>query len=161
VFAFESNAIRDHDVEETASITLRFENGALGTVNLSDAIAAPWSWELTARENPAYPATKETCYWIGGTRASLDLPALIEWSHPGEKSWWLPITATQHMTRFDDPLIRQIDHFAQIIVDDVAPLVTIEDGVRALAVVEAVKRSAEQRQPIAIDDLMRQSASGR
>ena len=31
------------------------------SVNVCDTAAAPWSWELTARENPAYPATAEDC----------------------------------------------------------------------------------------------------
>lgn len=46
---------------------LRFQNGALGTVSTSDAVTAPWSWELTAGENPVYPHTDQSCYLIGGT----------------------------------------------------------------------------------------------
>jgi len=51
----ESNVVRGNAVEETAVILLRFASGALGTVNGSDSVVAPWSWELTAGENPAYP----------------------------------------------------------------------------------------------------------
>ncbi len=74
--AFESNALRGAEVEETAVVLLEFANGVLGTVNVSDIIAAPWSWELTSGENPVYPHTRETCYMIGGTRGSLTVPTL-------------------------------------------------------------------------------------
>ena len=84
VFAVESNAVRGNEVEETAAIILTFANGALGTINLSDTIVSPWSWELTARENPMYPATPEACYLIGGTHGSLSLPNLSVWSNPGD-----------------------------------------------------------------------------
>ena len=54
VQAFESNAARGIR-EDSAVILLRFANGALGTVTVSDTIVAPWSWELTTGgENPAY-----------------------------------------------------------------------------------------------------------
>lgn len=74
VYAMDSNALRGNVVEDTAVILLKFKGGALGTINVSDTIVAPWSWELTARENPAYPPTAESTYFIGGTHGSLELP---------------------------------------------------------------------------------------
>ncbi len=68
--------MRGNPIEETAAILLSFANGALGTFSVSDTTAAPWSWELTARENPAYPATGQACYMIGGTEGALELPGL-------------------------------------------------------------------------------------
>ncbi len=55
VQAIETNAIRGHAVEESAAVLLRFENGALGTLNVSDATVAPWSWETTSGENRGFP----------------------------------------------------------------------------------------------------------
>lgn len=74
VQATQSTRTRNNTVEDTAAILLEFANGALGTVSVSDTIPAPWSWELTAAENPAYPTTDAACYSIGGTKASLSLP---------------------------------------------------------------------------------------
>ena len=142
VHAMDSNAIRGNEVEDTCVILLRFASGALGTVNVSDTVVAPWSWELTARENPAYPATTEDCYWIGGTQGSLALPNLALWANPGKRSWWEPISATKMIFDFEDPLIRQIAHFAAVIRGEAAPLVSGADGLQTLRVIEAIKSSA-------------------
>ena len=74
VQAQETNALRGNEVEDAAVILLRFASGVLGTVNVSDEIVSPWSWELTSGENPAYTHTAESCYQIGGTRGSLTDP---------------------------------------------------------------------------------------
>ena len=142
VHAYESNKIRGNEVEETAVILLRFESGLLGTVNVCDSAVAPWSWELTARENPAYPATGEDCYWIGGTRGSLSLPNLTLWSNPEKRSWWEPISGTKMPFDFSDPLILQAEQFGRVIRREEEPVVSGWDGLAALAVIEAVKLSA-------------------
>ncbi len=142
VHAAESAAVRGNEVEETAVILLTFASGALGTVNVSDTVVAPWSWELTARENPMYPATDQQCYLIGGTHASLALPNLAVWSNPDKRSWIEPIGATRHVFDFEDPLVRQVRQFAAVIRGDEAPLVPAEEGLRNQKVIEAVKTSA-------------------
>lgn len=142
VTALESRAVRGHDVEDTAVILLAFASGALGTVNLSDTIAAPWSWELTAGENPAYPRTDEACYLIGGTHGALELPNNRLWHHPGGRSWWAPISARSAPMAAGDPLVRQIEQFVAVIRGAEPPLVSGREGLRALEVVEAIKASA-------------------
>ncbi|MCA1371958.1 gfo/Idh/MocA family oxidoreductase, partial [Bradyrhizobium sp. BRP14] len=62
VQALTSNKVRGFAVEDTAALLLRFANGALGTVTVSDATPAPWSWELSSGENPAYPRQDQPCY---------------------------------------------------------------------------------------------------
>ncbi len=146
--ALQSNRIRQNQVEDTAAIMLRFCNGALGTINVSDTAVAPWSWELTARENPAYPATSQSCYLIGGAKASLSLPDLTIWRHEGRPGWWSPISATRTPFSFEDPLISQIRQFVAVINGDEAPLVSGEDGLKTLRVVEAVKHSASSGRAI-------------
>ena len=146
VHAAESNAIRGNEVEDTAVILLRFESGLLGTINVCDCAVAPWSWELTARENPSYPATGEDCYWIGGTHGSLSLPNLTFWSNPGKRSWWEPISGTKLPFDFSDPLILQAEQFGRVVRREEEPLVSGRDGLAALAVIEAVKSSARTGQ---------------
>lgn len=151
VQAMESSLVRGHEVEETAVILLRFSSGALATLNVCDAAVAPWSWELTARENPAYPATGQDCYWVGGTEGSLALPNLAVWSNAKAKSWWEPISSTKHVFEFEDPLICQVDQFASVILDGAEPLVTGRDGLAALEVVEAIKTAAATGQMVTLD----------
>jgi predicted dehydrogenase len=142
VQAMESSAVRGFAVEDTAALLLRFASGALGTVAISDTVVAPWSWELTAAENPAYPATGQSCYQIGGTHGALELPNLRLWRNPGPRSWWAPIEAETIAAPAEDPLIRQIRHFAAVIRGEAAPLVPGREGLMTLAAVEAVKAAA-------------------
>lgn len=150
VQAMESSNSRANPVEDTAIISLRFTNGALGTLSVSDTIVAPWSWELTARENPAYPATTQSCYLIGGTQASLSLPNLSLWSHTGSRSWWEPINECKLTFGFEDPLVCQIEQFVRVIGGVEAPLVSAADGLANQRVIEAVKQSAANRSTVTL-----------
>ena len=146
--AMASNAVRGFEVEDSATVTLGFASGALGTITISDTAAAPWSWELTARENPAYPASGQDCYWIAGTRGSLALPSLTLWQHPGNPGWHDPISATRFPFDFADPLILQAAQFGRVIRGEEPPLVSARDGLAALEMVEAVKQAARTGQMV-------------
>lgn len=150
VQAAESNAARGNEVEDTAAALLTFVNGALGTVSVSDAAAAPWSWELTAAENPAYPQTGQSSYVIAGTKGSLSIPDLTRWSYKGDPDWMTPILNQRLTVGPADPLVRQIQHFADVIVNGASPRVTGLDGLRALSVIEAIKQSAATGQPVEV-----------
>lgn len=151
VQAMESNARRGAEAEEVSVAILRFASGALGTINLSDVSLGPWSWELTAGENPAYPKTDQSSYIIGGSQGSLALPNLTLWSQSGGPDWWAPIQTTRFPVSQADPLAAQIAHFADVIHGRAAPLVTGADGQRAVQVVEAIKTAARTGQAITID----------
>lgn len=150
VQAIESNALRGNAVEETAVILLRFASGALGTVNVSDTIVAPWSWELTSGENPAYSHTPETCYMIGGTRGSLTVPHLDVWHHTPRPNWWEPIHRERLSADSADPLGLQIRNLCEVVRGREAPVVSGRDGLAALKVIAAVKEAAASGQPVAI-----------
>lgn len=142
VTAVESRAARGHEVEDTAAAILRFASGALGTVTVSDAISAPWSWEFSAGENPAYPHVPGGAYRIGGEAGSLSVPDLKLWRHPGERSWWAPIEAEQIEAEDADPLSAQLDHFAAVAAQGAEPLVSGREGLATLRLLEAIKRAA-------------------
>lgn len=134
VQAMRSNRQRGSDVEDTAAILLRFESGALGSFTVSDTVVAPWSWEMTSGENPIYPHVRESCYQIGGTQASLSLPELRIWSHPGARSWWEPIEAVATKVDAGDAFQLQLAHFLEVLAG-APPLVTAEEGRKSLQVV--------------------------
>ncbi|WP_279477526.1 Gfo/Idh/MocA family oxidoreductase [Aureimonas sp. SK2] len=140
--AAESNTVRGHGVEETSAIILEFASGALGTVSVCDTVVAPWSWEMTTGENPAYPLADEACYVIAGTAGSLSLPKLEVWTNDGKPGWWEPLQRTRVGVAAKDPLALQIRHFAAVIRGDEPPLVSGREGLRTLEVVTAIKQAA-------------------
>ncbi|MBS7544148.1 Gfo/Idh/MocA family protein [Ancylobacter oerskovii] len=134
-----SNAVRGHAVEDSAAVLLRFANGALGTLSVSDTAAAPWSWEMTSGENPAYPRQDdESCCQIAGTHGSLSVPQLDVWSYPSLRSWWEPLDRQRLPVVAEDPLRRQVRHFAAVIRGEETPLVSGREGLATLRVIEAI-----------------------
>jgi predicted dehydrogenase len=140
--AAESGAARGFPVEDTAAMILHFANGALGTLNISDAANAPWSWELTAGENKAYPQTDQFCYLVAGTGGSLTVPRLDVWSHSGD-GWWTPIDAERRIVPEQDPLTRQMNHFCAVLRGEAKPVLDGRGGTRTLETTLAVKKAAE------------------
>lgn len=129
--------------EDLASALLDFENGAVGTITVSDSIVSPWSWEMTSGEYPIYPRTPASCYQLGGTHGALSLPDLKVWTHlDGQRDWWTPMTASCEIRENSDPLTSQIAHFAAVIRGQARPLVSGLEGVRTLEVIEAIQKSA-------------------
>jgi predicted dehydrogenase len=127
---------------------LHFRNGALGTLTISDAAAAPWSWELTAGENKAYPHTDQFCYLVAGTEGSLTVPRLDVWRHDGDNGWWSPIEAERRILPEQDPLTLQMRHFCQVVRGEVEPLLDGRGGTRTLETTLAVKQAAATSQVV-------------
>jgi predicted dehydrogenase len=142
VQALTSNKVRGFAVEDTAALLLRFANGAIGTVTLSDATPAPWSWELASGENAAYPRQDQPCYIFAGTKGSLSVPTMDLWSYPGAKGWWAPLARADLAAEQADPLVEQLRHFCAVINRRETPLISVEDAMATLAVVEAVRLAA-------------------
>lgn len=137
-----SSSQRGLDIEDSAVVIMGFANGALGTMTLSDTIVSPWSWELTAGENPAYPRTREASYQIGGTQASLSLPNLALWHYGQSAGWWEPIAAETQAVQTDgitDPLARQVIHFCDVIAGVAEPVVSGAEGLATLRVINAIE----------------------
>ena len=141
---------RGFENEDLATAVLKFRSGAIATISVSDSIVAPWSWELTARENPAYPATSESCYLIGGSEGGLSLPDLRVWRHESSPDWWAPISAQNLTCNMEDPLAVQMAHFAAVISGREKPLVSGWEGLKSLEVVEAVALSSASGREISL-----------
>jgi len=144
---------RGYENEDVAAAILRFDNGAIGTITVSDAIASPWSWELTSGENPPYPKTSESCYLIGGSLGSLSIPDLRLWHHKRDPDWFQPIAAEASPYEPADPLVRQMHHFIDVVKGNADPLVSGSEGLKTLQVIEAVARAAETGVPESVSPL--------
>ena len=151
VQAITSNKIRKFNVEDAAIVNLTFKTGVLCTLNISDTIVAPWSYELTAGENPAYPITNQSSYFIGGTKGSVQFPNLKNWYYKRERSWWNKIIFKEDRLKKDDnTLINQINHFSDVISKKVKPKVSGNDGLLSLKIFDAIKKSSKSGKKIMI-----------
>jgi predicted dehydrogenase len=155
VQAVDSNAARGFPVEDTIAIILQFANGALGTLTVSDAAAAPWSWEMTSGEIKSFPRTDQSCYLVGGMKASLALPRLELWHHGAAGDWWSPIHAERvvapeqdpHSLELrSDPFALEMRHFCEVVRGTAKPLLDARGGARTLEATLAVKTAAASGQ---------------
>jgi predicted dehydrogenase len=156
VYAVTSSATRGYAVEDTASITLEFENGALGSILISDAVTSPWSYELTSGDNPIYPQTGQDCYYLCGTEGSLAFPSMTLWRYADgqEPGWYHPLQRGQIVVGEQaDPLAVQLAHFCRVIRGEESPLVNGWDGLRTLAATLAVLESARRNSPVCPRDM--------
>ena len=144
VQAITSNAVRGYGNEDCAAVLLQFENGALGTLTGSDAVAAPWSWELDSGENPVYPRqSDQPCYLLAGTGGALSIPQLKRWHYAEDGAGWhQPLLVEQEAFKPDEALRLQLEHFVRVIRREVAPLVSAADAARTLALIEAIREAA-------------------
>lgn len=138
VQAMTSNAVRRFPVEDTAVMSLRFADGALGSLTVSDTAVAPWSWELTSGENSFYPRNDENCYLIAGTEGALTVPKLELWRYGAKRGWGAPLHRERLVVETVDPLVRQIRHFCAVVRGEAEPKISGRDAVRTLMAVQAV-----------------------
>ena len=154
VYAMASNQVRRFPVEDTASITLRFENGALGTVFLSDCVPSLSAYEATTGETPyIYHTNSGNCYYFYGTEALLAFPQMRKLFYSGttQVGWNYPISEEGvTVVRGEDPYTREFRHFCGVILGKETPRTPGEDGRRTLEVILAVIRSAETGRPITL-----------
>jgi predicted dehydrogenase len=145
-----SNAVRGFVVEDTIGIILRFRNGTIGTLAISDTVASPWNWEMTSGELKWFPRTDESCYFIGGTKASLSLPRLEVWHH-GDGHWFTPIHSDRTMMPeqdsktqelLSDPFLTEMRHFCDVIRGRASPLIDVRGGTKTLEATLAVLDAA-------------------
>jgi predicted dehydrogenase len=153
VYAEEAIKQRNYEAEEGAAITLRFKNGIVGTFVLSDAVSSPWALEAGTGENPQIPKTSEPFLRVMGSHGSLSLGDMKKWSYEGkdEPNWGTEMVADPILEDSAIPFSLQVRHLVRVLRGLETPVCTGEDGLRAVIVCEAVKRSMETGLPIAID----------
>ncbi|MDQ2088881.1 Gfo/Idh/MocA family protein [Marimonas arenosa] len=152
VTALASSARRGLVIEDTAALSFRFANGALGSFLISDAGASPWAFEAATAENPAIAASDQDYVRFTGTSGALEFPSLTLWtrSGPGEIEWSKPL-ARRPGPAFArvDPLHEQISRFATVVAGaEDSVLCTAAEGVKALEMTLATALSAHSGRPV-------------
>ena len=155
VYADLDSAGRSLAVADTVAVTLRFQNGVLGTVTASDACVSAWGWEQATGENPIVPVSGEGAVRFFGTAGSLDFPTLKLWKDAaGGAGTWDRVLASKNiaLNRERSALKDQLSHFCALIKsDEQVPRVTAEDGLATLVATTAIIESAKQKHPITIN----------
>jgi len=155
VQAIGSNAVRGFEVEDTAAAVLRFDNGAVGTVLLSDTATSAWHWDLSAGEQDQYPQQATQSHYLSGTHGSLSLPDLAYWSYKGARSWHAEISKEQTPVHKVDPYAAQLQHFAAVIAGTETPLCSALDGLLTLQATLAVSVAADTGRSVKLDPTRR------
>jgi predicted dehydrogenase len=151
VHAMSTSATRKFAVEDTASLSIKFQNGALGVFILSDTAASARSWEQTSRENPSYSTyDDEDCYIVSGTMGSLAIPSmrLKYYDNRDARSWWKPFSLEHFDVAREDPLGCQLQNFLKVIRGVESPIVSGIDGLANLRVVESIFESIKRNAPV-------------
>lgn len=153
LMAFTANKGRGYPVEDTAAVSFKFESGAIGNLTISDAVQAPWAWELASGEEPEYPHVDADCYLVTGTGGSLAVPTLTHWRNESGGGRADPFLRKQLFYVPADPWVQELLHFAQVVRGKAKPMVTADDGARTLAATLAVARSAETGRPVTLKEM--------
>jgi predicted dehydrogenase len=147
VAAITQTFIPDRDVDDAVESVVRFENGAVGTIEASRFCPGrknAFTWEINGSKGSLrfdLERLNELQYSEGneGFRTVL----VSEADHPFWEHWW----PQGHMIGWEHSFVHEIHHLLTAIRDDtdVAPHgATLEDGYRAAEICDAMLRSAEQ-----------------
>jgi predicted dehydrogenase len=154
VQALTSNATRGFEVEDTAVVALRFRNGALGTVTVSDTTVAPWNWDLAAGEAERFPRQDVDAHFYSGTEGSLTLPRLEVWryrrDHGAALGWQDPLTVERTAVHASCPYAEQLRHFAAAVEGSEEPVCPALDAFRTLEATLAVSQAAASMRPVVL-----------
>lgn len=147
VSAMVSNTVRGNAVEDTGVVNMRCQNGALISAILSDTSPSPWHFEGGSGENPNISKTGQSGLRIFGTKGSVEFPSLTQWQHKTDDGHWgTPIyPLANKRAEFlggEAALISQLYNFADVIHGKSEPLVSAQDGVQSVRVVEAIHEAA-------------------
>ncbi|TDK29303.1 Gfo/Idh/MocA family oxidoreductase [Rhizobium deserti] len=155
VMAFSSNAVRAFEVEDTASVSVRFASGALGTLLMSDTAVSPYNWDTAAGQALYFPHQPENAYVFAGTKASLSLPLMDLWKHETDEGHWQHPLLRQHVTLDGSRAYEnQLNHFADVVEGKAEPIVSAGDGMMTLATILAIAKAGQERRVVTIEEML-------
>lgn len=161
VQAAATRANRGLPFHDTATIMLHYRSGALGTLVISESTPSPWSWEASVSDGMGFHNAGQDHAQFLGADAGLGFPSLTSWRYGPDESdpgWESPLHASRLDTPAGNPYVAQLRHFAAVVRGQEAPVVSGEDGLRSLAVVDAVIEAARTGLVVEVDDLLSRAA---
>ncbi|MEM7523214.1 MAG: Gfo/Idh/MocA family oxidoreductase [Pseudomonadota bacterium] len=124
------NPIRGEARTESGGAVLTFDSGVTATIAFADSTPTPWGFEAGTGESPAIPKTGQNSLYVACSDGAVEFPSLTVWS--GASTWNEEPTPSREDAEEAIPLVRQLEHFADVIAGRAAPLVSGEEGRRTL-----------------------------
>ena len=89
VYTEVSNKIRKFEAEDSVSVTIRFKEGALATILMSDTVPSLWGHDYNMGEIPIFYKIKGEAYTFMGIKASLAVPGMkkVYYPDPSRVGW--------------------------------------------------------------------------
>jgi myo-inositol 2-dehydrogenase/D-chiro-inositol 1-dehydrogenase len=125
---------------ETVVITMRFANGALGVID--NTRTAGYGFECSGEVLGSEGALR-----IGAGRHPLDIEHLVA----GEARVGLP---GDHEDRHAAAYLAELEHFARVVLGELQPEPSGEDGAVALVIAEAARASLRDGEPVGVAGLL-------
>jgi predicted dehydrogenase len=154
VRAFTSNKTRGFEVEDTASVSLKFESGVLGTFMVSDAAATPWSWEFTSAQALYFPHQPGAYLFLAGRKGALSVSDMYLWRHtkPGG-NWQAPFLREHRPLECSRAYGNQLGHFLNVVRRKAQPVVSARDGLMTLAATLAISIAPRDGRTVSVAEL--------
>ena len=134
-----TNIVRNAKRHENGGVVLGFDTGMVATITFSDATPTPWGFEAGTGESPYIPKTNQSSMFIACTNGGLEFPTLKLWS--GASNWnEKPIMERQDIPEAV-PLVRQLEHFSEVIRGKVTPIVDAKSARETLAVILQIEQA--------------------
>jgi predicted dehydrogenase len=147
VAAITETFIEGRDVDDAVESVVRFENGAVGTIEASRFCPGrknAFTWEINGSKGSlAFDLERLNELQYSEGNAGFRTVLVSEADHPFWEHWW----PQGHMIGWEHSFVHELHHLLTAIRDDtdVAPHgATLEDGYRAAEICDAMLRSAEQ-----------------
>jgi len=154
VRAFTGHA-RGLPVEDTASLAIRFANGALGSFVISDNAVSPWAWEYSSGQALYHPSQPGPCLFLAGRKAALSVSDLYLWRHEHEGEHWQHPLGRHYRGAAGLPTyVAQLNHFVAVIRREAKPLISARDGMATLAATLAVDRAAREDRTVTLAEML-------
>lgn len=146
---------RGFEVEDTASLSIRFVNGALGTFIISDNCVSPWAWEYTSGQALYHPTQPGPCLFLAGRKAALSVSDMYLWKHANADNHWQHPLIREYRGIASYPTYRrQLEHFVDVIARKARPLISARDGMATLAATLAVDRAGREGRTVTLTEML-------
>lgn len=152
VQAYITNKYRGNEVEDTGVMNIRFKNGALANIYLTDTCPSPWFYEACTQEYSFFYPSYYDCYFFFGKKASLAFPSMTLFSYKKKfgEGWHQPLKKETLLVERFDVLEEELKHFCKLIKGEEESRIPAGDALETLRAIEAIKRSSQSGKSISL-----------